>query len=112
MNALNQTLSACVIGCCGPPVAATTLSFSVATHSGAGGAAPAVVLPATDTPWTSAGIFQPLLLPMKQWTSPALSSTSANENPTPVSPLPRYQSDGMSFTRTSLPPRYGCPTIR
>src|SRR3546814_3109920 len=53
MNALNQTLSACVIGCCGPPVAATTLSFSVATHAGAGGAAPAVVLPATDTRWTS-----------------------------------------------------------
>src|SRR3546814_853041 len=67
MNALNQTLSACVIGCCGPPVAATTLSFSVATHAGAGGAAPAVVLPATDTRWTSAGFFKPLLLPMKTW---------------------------------------------
>src|SRR3546814_258839 len=59
------------------------------THAGAGGAAPAVVLPATDTRWASAGFFKPLLLPMKTWISSALSSTSANENQTVVSPLPR-----------------------
>src|SRR3546814_19244406 len=81
MNALNQTLSACVIGCCGTPVAATTLSFSVATHACAGGAAPAVVLPATDLRWTSAGLFKLPLLPMNTWISYLLSPPPANKKP-------------------------------
>src|SRR3546814_13856071 len=59
MNALNQTLSACVIGCCAPPVPATTLSFSLATHPGAAGDPTYVVLPANDPRLTSPALPPP-----------------------------------------------------